>query len=174
MSGGTSERDCPQTRGVVFIHSCPRALMTHVEWCLTGLLGPGIRLTWESQPVLPGTHRAEIAWAGTVGLASEIASALRAFPGLRFEVTRDPIGEVEGERYCCTPALGMFRTVIGMHGDSLVGEDRLRSALHRSVEDGADLVAEIHGLLGTSWDQELEPFRYAGDGADVRVLHRVG
>ena len=28
-------------------------------------------------------------------------------------------------------------------------------------------------LLGTAWDQELEPFRYAGEGASVRWLHRV-
>lgn len=174
MSGRLVQGDSPQARGVVFIHSCPRALMTHVEWALTGLLGPGIRISWQAQPVLPGSHRCEIAWIGSVGLASEIASALRAFPGLRYEVTRDPIGEVEGERYCCTPTLGMFRTVIGMHGDTLVGEDRLRSALNRATESGSDLVAEVHALLGTAWDQELEPFRYAGDGADIRVLHRVG
>ena len=29
------------------------------------------------------------------------------------------------------------------------------------------------GLLGKAWDDELEPFRYAGDGAPVRWLHQV-
>ncbi|MGA8978259.1 MAG: DUF3145 family protein, partial [Pedococcus sp.] len=32
----------------------------------------------------------------------------------------------------------------------------------------------LEELLGTDWDAELEPFRYAGDGAPVRWLHKVG
>ena len=31
----------------------------------------------------------------------------------------------------------------------------------------------MQGLLGKAWDDELEPFRYAGDGAPVRWLHQV-
>jgi len=27
--------------------------------------------------------------------------------------------------------------------------------------------------LGRAWDNELEPFRYAGDGDSVRWLHKV-
>ena len=37
----------------------------------------------------------------------------------------------------------------------------------------ASLEAEIDKLLGKAWDAELEPFRYAGDGAPVRWLHQV-
>jgi hypothetical protein len=33
---------------------------------------------------------------------------------------------------------------------------------------------EMHRARGQSWDDELEPFRYAGAGAPVRWLHRVG
>ena len=32
---------------------------------------------------------------------------------------------------------------------------------------------EMQALLGKAWDDELEPFRYAGDGAPVRWLHQV-
>ena len=32
----------------------------------------------------------------------------------------------------------------------------------------------LEELLGLDWDRELEPFRYAGDGAPVRWLHKVG
>jgi hypothetical protein len=28
--------------------------------------------------------------------------------------------------------------------------------------------------LGTAWDAELEPYRYAGDGAPITLLTRVG
>jgi hypothetical protein len=31
----------------------------------------------------------------------------------------------------------------------------------------------LYVLLGSAWDDELEPFRYAGDGAPVRWLHEV-
>ena len=52
-------------------------------------------------------------------------------------------------------------------------EDRLRSALAASKGDPDQFRAEMAELLGVAWDQELEPFRYAGDGATVRWLHRV-
>ena len=32
----------------------------------------------------------------------------------------------------------------------------------------------IDGCSAADWDEELEPFRYAGDGAPVRWLHKVG
>jgi hypothetical protein len=98
---------------------------------------------------------------------------LRAFPGLRFEVTQEPNGAIEGERYACTPSLGIFRAAMGPHGDVVVNEERLRGALARA-ESGADLTAEINNLLGAAWDAELETFRYAGEGASVRWMHEVG
>lgn len=169
-SGGVSV----PARGYVFVHSCPRALMAHVEWALTSLLGPGTRVAWDLQPVLPGTHRCELAWRGRPGTAAQIASELRSFPGLRFEVTQEPAPECEGERYCCTPSLGIHRSAMGPHGDAVISEDRLRAALARSVDANTDLADEVRALLGTAWDAELEAFRYAGEGNAVRVLHRVG
>lgn len=173
MSDSTGGVSVP-ARGVVFVHSCPRALVAHVEWALTSLLGPGTRISWDLQPVLPGTHRCEVAWRGRAGTAAAVASELRSFPGLRFEVTQDPGSDWEGERYCCTPSLGIFRSAMGPHGDVVIAEDRLRSALARSADGDSDLADEVRALLGTAWDTELEPFRYAGDGTSVRVLHRVG
>jgi hypothetical protein len=32
----------------------------------------------------------------------------------------------------------------------------------------------MEALLGKAWDEELESFRYAGEGAPVRWLHQVG
>ena len=43
----------------------------------------------------------------------------------------------------------------------------------RDFSLAAALRAGLHGLLGTAWDAELEPFRRAGDGAPVRWLHQV-
>lgn len=55
----------------------------------------------------------------------------------------------------------------------MIPEDRLRAALTRSQHGETDLEAEIAKLLGKPWDDELEPFRYAGEGAPVRWLHQV-
>lgn len=111
--------------------------------------------------------------AGPGGHGLKLASALRGWHLLRFEVTAEPCSTAEGERYSCTPELGIFHAVTGIHGDILIPEDRLRAALTRSQRDETDLEAEIAKLLGKPWDDELEPFRYAGEGAPVRWLHQV-
>ncbi|HZD97089.1 MAG TPA: DUF3145 family protein, partial [Micromonosporaceae bacterium] len=36
------------------------------------------------------------------------------------------------------------------------------------------LAHEIDKALGTAWDDELEPYRYAGDGAPAMLLTQVG
>jgi hypothetical protein len=44
-----------------------------------------------------------------------------------------------------------------------------------SLPDRASsLEDELARLLGQPWDDELEPFRCAGDGAPVRWLHATG
>ncbi|HMO12242.1 MAG TPA: DUF3145 family protein, partial [Actinotalea sp.] len=47
------------TRGVLFVHSAPRALCPHVEWAAGGVLGVRVLLDWTAQPADPGTYRAE-------------------------------------------------------------------------------------------------------------------
>ncbi|MGY4904879.1 DUF3145 domain-containing protein [Streptomyces sp. 900116325] len=161
------------TRGVLYVHSAPRALCPHVEWAVAGVLGARVELDWIRQPAAPGTWRSEFSWKGAAGTASKLASTLRGWDLLRFEVTAEPCATAEGERYSSTPELGIFHAVTGMHGDILVPEDRLRAALARSVSGETDLEAEIAKLLGKPWDDELESFRHAGEGAPVRWLHQV-
>ncbi|MFC9084174.1 DUF3145 domain-containing protein [Streptomyces sp. NPDC057062] len=161
------------TRGVLYVHSAPRALCPPVEWAVAGVLGTRVSLDWIRQPAAPGTWRSEFSWQGQAGTASKLASALRGWQMLRFEVTSEPCPTAEGERYSCTPDLGIFHAVTGIHGDILIPEDRLRAALVRSRTEDTDLESEIAKLLGKPWDDELEPFRYAGEGAPVRWLHQV-
>lgn len=162
------------TRGVVYVHSAPPALCPHVEWAVGGVLGVRVTLDWTPQPAAPGTMRAELSWQAEAGTGARLASALRDWLHLRFEVTEEPSAGAEGERWSSTPTLGMFHATTGVHGDIVVREDRLRAALARAATDPAtSVVAEMQGLLGKNWDDELEPFRYAGDGAPVRWLHQV-
>ncbi|KNB52956.1 DUF3145 domain-containing protein [Streptomyces caatingaensis] len=161
------------TRGVLYVHSAPRALCPHVEWAVADVLGGRVTLDWIRQPVVPGTWRSEFSWLGRPGTASRLASALRGWHLLRFEVTAEPSAGAEGERYSSTPDLGIFHAVTGIHGDILIPEDRLRAALGRAERGEAELAGEVARLLGKPWDDELEPFRHAGEGAPVRWLHQV-
>ena len=182
------------TRGVVYVHSAPPALCPHVEWAVGGVLGVRVTLDWTPQPAAPGTVRAELSWQAAPGTAAMLASALRDWMHLRFEVTEEPSAGAEGERYSSTPTLGLFHATTGVHGDIMVREDRLRAALARAATEGevgeatdgvtdgvpdgvpdqaTRVMLEIQALLGKAWDDELEPFRYAGDGAPVRWLHQV-
>ena len=49
----------------------------------------------------------------------------------------------------------------------------LRGAASRAALLGRSIGDEIDALLGRDWDDELEVFRHAGEGAPVRWLHKV-
>ena len=162
-----------KARGVVYVHSAPAALCPHVEWAVTGVLGGEASVEWTPQPAQPASYRAELSWRASRAPAPGSPRPYAAGSHLRFEVTEEPSPGDEGERYSYTPALGIFHAVTGPHGDILVPEDRLRAALAderggwRTRRRGAAAAAR------PAWDDELEPFRYAGDGAPVRWLHQV-
>lgn len=168
-----SSGNAVRAHGVVFIHACPRAVSPHVEWALSSLFGTQVGIDWADQPVAPGSVRAEIVWTGPAGTGARIASALLAFKQLRHEVTEDASAGRSGERFAATPTLGLFRADIGEHGDVMVTEERLRSALAQSALTGDDLAVEVARLIGDPWDVELEPFRCAHEGSTVRLLHDV-
>ena len=178
-------------RGVLQVHSAPPALCPHVEWAVAGVIGVAVDLPWVNQAAAPGMVRAELEWQGIPGTSGAITSALAGWSRLRFEVTEEASPGCDAVRYSYTPDLGVFSAVTGANGDILVPESRLRAAV--MVAAATDLVAqaasgpagshadalsgledEIARLLGQPWDDELEPFRCAGDGAPVRWLHATG
>jgi Protein of unknown function (DUF3145) len=159
--------------GVLYVHSAPPALCPHVEWAVAGIVGAPVGMPWVGQSAAPGAMRAELAWQARPGTAGEIASALAGWNRLRFEVTEDSSPGCDGVRYCYTPDLGIFTAVTGANGDILVPEDRLRAAMGMALRLGESLEDEIGRLLGTAWDNELETFRRAADGAPVRWLNAV-
>jgi hypothetical protein len=129
-------------------------------------------MPWSGQPAAPGALRAELTWQAHPGTAGAIASALAGWNRLRFEVTEDSSPGCDGVRHCYTPNLGLFTAVTGANGDIMVTENRLRSVMLLAERGGApaSLEDELGKLLGTAWDNELEPFRRAADGAPVRWL----
>jgi hypothetical protein len=168
-----TSRPAATTRGVLFVHSAPSALCPHLEWAVGGVLGAAVNLEWSPQPAQAGSYRAELSFAGESGTAAAIASALRGWNHLRFEVTEDPTAQSEGARFSYTPDLGVYHAVTGMHGDIMIPEDRLKAAVVKAALGDTTLLVEIDKLLGKPWDDELETFRHAGEGAPVRWLHHV-
>lgn len=161
-------------RGVVFVHSTPTALCPHITWAVESVLGTRVAFEWIDQPAAYGLKRGEISWAAAPGTGARLTSALRAFTGVRFEVTEEPSAGLNGSRWCHTPRLGLHHAWMAPNGDVMIHEERLKEVL--TLADGShEAVTEmIEELLGSAWDNELEVFRYAGEGAPVRWLHKVG
>lgn len=175
MSVRSSHPTAPATtRGVVLVHATVPAMCPHIEWAVSAVLGVRVTLDWTAQPAAPGSLRAELSWQGTAGTGAKLTSAMRDCKIVRFEVTEEPSPGAEGERYAFTPTLGLFSAVMSVHGDVLVPEERLRGALDRAGVEGSSLLDAMSQLLGEPWDDELETFRAAGEGAPVRWLHQVG
>ena len=161
------------TRGVVFIHSTPAALCPHITWALESILGTRVSLDWTAQPAGPSLMRAEFSWVGEPGTGAKLASSLRGWDNLRYEVTEDPSPGLDGSRWQHTPALGIHHSWISASGDTVINEDRLREVMTLARGAGEAIEDMLHELLGSDWDAELEAFRHAGEGAPVRWLHKV-
>lgn len=161
------------TRGVLFVHSATRAMCPHIEWAAQSVLGARASFEWTDQPAGSALYRAEVAWQGTPGTGARLASALRGWEHVRYEVTEDPSFGSDGGRWSHTPSLGIFHAVTDVHGNIVVPEDRIRAVLEAGVSV-TEFKRAMDLALGAAWDEELEPFRYAGSGAPVRWLHRVG
>jgi hypothetical protein len=161
------------TRGIILIHSAPAALRPHLEWAVGAVFGAPVDLSWSPQPAEPRALRAEHNWHGPVGTGAQLASALRGCVRARFEVTEEPVAGNEGMRWAYTPDLGIFAGAVGVHGDLMIHENRIKKAILADALGVQPLAEGVAELLGARWDDELEAFRHAGEGAPVRWLHQV-
>jgi hypothetical protein len=158
---------------VVFIHSTPLAVAQHVEWAIARVLVAPVNLEWVAQPVDPTARRAECSWSGRPGTGAELAAALRQWPMVRFEVTEEPSPGVDGTRYMHVPSRGLFSCAMSANGDVMIGEDRLR-AIMANARNAETIAHALEMALGTAWDTELEPYRYAGVGSPMTYLTQAG
>src|SRR5690554_2228083 len=141
------------TRGVLFVHSAPRALCPHIEWAAGTVLGVRDTMDWIAQPASPGTFRGELSWQGAQGTGARLTSALRGWAHVRYEVTEDASHGADGARWSHTPELGIFHAVVDVHGNVVVPEDRIRAALAHGEPER--LRQELDLALGQAWDDEL-------------------
>lgn len=118
--------------------------------------------------------RTEFYWEGPAGTGAQIASALRGWEHLRYEVTEDPSAGSDGGRWMHTPDLGVFFAQTDSVGNTVIPEDRVRYAMEIAGSNALELHRELRLALGQAWDDELEAFRHAGEGNSVVWLHAVG
>jgi len=151
--------------GLVVIHSAPTALRQHIEWGLNSLLGAPQNIFWRDQPLAPGTVRTTLEFRAPLGTASKIATALKNWHYLRFEVSE--LGTHGGEIFRCTPELGIHRATVDAVGTILVSEDVIRKAL--AHVDDIEIRENLERALGREWEVALEPFR----GVDLQEVQRL-
>ncbi|BDZ46717.1 DUF3145 domain-containing protein [Naasia aerilata] len=161
-------------RGVLYVHSSPRALCPHVEWATGRALGRAVNFQWIDQPVLRGAQRTDYHWEGPEGTGAAIASALRGWEHLRYEVTEEAGFGTDGARWMHTPDLGIFYAQTDTAGNMVIPEDRIRYAMESAGVNALELHKELRLALGNAWDEELEPFRLAQEKSPVVWLHRAG
>jgi len=123
-------------------------------------------MSWSPQPLLPGTFRTQLEFRGAQGAASEIASSLRTWHYLKFEVIEGT--ELGGELFRFTPELGIHRSVVDQSGAVLINENQISKVLaesfdEESIRDGIALI------MGNAWELELEPFR----SVDLQEIPRL-
>jgi len=149
---------------------------------ITSALAAWNRLRFEvTEEASPGCDAVRYSHTPTLGTFSAVTSAngdvlvpegrLRAALTLAAAAAHAParlrgIGpdEAVGRASSGGRPLGAVRDV-----DTLCG---LHSPRHPAL--GGSLEAELALLLGQPWDDELEPFRHAAEGAPVRWLHATG
>ena len=162
------------TRGVIFIHSVPPPVQKHVEWAVSKLLGYRINFEWTEQPAQASMNRGEASWTGESGTGAMLATAFRGWDTYATRSPKSPPQPVRAAGGRHTPGLGIFYAQTDLTGNVVVPENRIRAAMQNSAGDPAELQRLLNLALGQAWDDELEPFRYAGAGAPVRWLHRGG
>ena len=151
--------------GLVVIHSAPTALRQHIEWGLNSLLGAPQNIFWRDQPLAPGSVRTTLEFRAPAGTAAKIATALKNWHYLRFEVSE--LGVHGGEIFRCTPELGIHRASVDSVGTILISEDVIRKALTHFDEQ--EVRKNLGLALGSEWDEALEPFR----GVDLQEIQRL-
>jgi hypothetical protein len=152
----TTPSNRQQVRGFLSIHSTPSALRHHIDWAIQAVLGNWVKPTWSPQPLIPGSYRTQIEFRDRQGVAAELASSLRSWHYLNFEVIENT--DNGGELFRCTPELGIHRSLVDQTGAVILTENQLGTVLKNSLDEESIREA-IASLLGSSWEQELDRFR---------------
>ena len=143
-------------RGQLTIHSAPSALRRHIDWAIQGSLGNWVQIEWTPQLLMVGTYKCVVQWRDRSGVAAEIASSLRSWHYLIFEVQED--SNDGGELFRFTPELGIHRAITDLAGAVIISENQIDSIL-RTHSDEDSIRKGLAFIIGRDWECELERFR---------------
>ena len=143
-------------RGALTIHSAPSALRSHIDWALADLLGANVRCDWTPQMLKAGTFKCTLTWRDHQGVAAAVASTLRSWHYIYFEVHEDT--NDGGELFRFTPELGIHRAVTDLTGAVLIGQNQINVVLTESFDEES-IRAGLALIIGNEWESELERFR---------------
>lgn len=143
-------------RGQLRIHSAPSALRSHIDWAIQDLLGTRVRCEWTPQMLKAGTYKCVLAWRDRVGASAEIASVLRSWHYLSFEVQEDGIDG--GEIFRFTPELGIHRAMTDLAGAVIISENQIDLVLKTNFDEDS-IRKGLALIIGSAWENELERFR---------------
>jgi len=152
----TTPSNRQQVRGFLTIHSTPSALRHHIDWAVQAVLGTWVKPSWSPQPLIPGSYRTQIEFRDREGAAAELASTLRSWHYLNFEVIEN--SDNGGELFRCTPELGIHRAIVDQTGAVILTENQLSTVL-KNAFDEESIREAISLLLGNPWELELDRFR---------------
>ena len=152
----TSSSKALAVRGQLIIHSAPSALRQHIDWAIQELLGATVQCHWTPQPLKAGTYKCRISWRDRQRVAAQLASSLRSWHYITFEVQEDT--NTGGELFRCTPELGIHRAVTDLSGAVVVTEDQIENIL-RNNHDEDSIRAGVSLIIGSDWEYQLERFR---------------
>lgn len=103
-----------------------------------------------------GTYKCTLTWRDRQGVAAAVASALRSWHYICFEVQEDT--NSGGELFRFTPELGIHRAVTDLSGAVVISENQIGEVLKNSFDDES-IRAGLALLIGSDWENELERFR---------------
>ena len=156
-------------RGLLTIHSAPSALRRHIDWAIQNIVGADAQVNWQPQSLMVGTFKTKCQWRGRAGSGAEIASTLRSWHYLNFEVLEENANG--GELFRFTPELGLHRAITDLSGGVLLNEFAINNVIAKAFDE--DSIREGLALaMGTPWDSQLEKFRGAGM-AEAARLHAI-
>ncbi len=159
----------PLVQGLLTIHSAPTALRRHIDWAIQNIVGVDAQLNWLPQTLIPGTYKATCQWRAKQGAAANIASTLRSWHYLNFEVLEHNDNGAELFRF--TPELGIHRVLTDASGGALLSEHQINNVLQSSFDEEA-IRQGLADAMGQPWDEQLEKFRGAGM-AEIARLHAI-
>ena len=146
--------------GRIHIYSAPIALTQHIEWAINQHLGQVVKINWVNQPLAAGSKAMEFEWQHLKPIAAQLATSLKAWHYIRFEIREVNKNTQDATYYRATPDLGLHQAQLASNGDVVLNENQVNSILKNSLSY-EKLQANLENALGISWDLELEPYRLA-------------